>query len=61
MRWIMIITLGVLAFFLVKAILPKLLAAGKRCPKCEGQGWWPGNKVRERCDMCKGTGRIERA
>lgn len=31
-----------------------------RCSRCEGKGYWYGARERERCDWCKGSGRMPR-
>ncbi|TXH26675.1 MAG: hypothetical protein E6Q96_07565 [Cyclobacteriaceae bacterium] len=29
-----------------------------KCSRCEGKGYWYGARERERCDWCKGSGRL---
>jgi DnaJ-class molecular chaperone len=31
-----------------------------RCTRCEGKGYWYGAREREKCDWCKGSGRMPR-
>lgn len=28
------------------------------CSKCEGKGFWYGARGKEKCDWCKGSGRV---
>jgi hypothetical protein len=29
-----------------------------RCTRCDGRGFWLAARGREKCDWCKGTGRL---
>ncbi|HMV09189.1 MAG TPA: hypothetical protein PK325_13930 [Cyclobacteriaceae bacterium] len=29
-----------------------------KCSRCDGKGYWYGARERERCDWCKGSGRL---
>jgi hypothetical protein len=31
------------------------------CSRCEGKGYWYGAREREKCDWCKGSGRLPRS
>jgi hypothetical protein len=53
--------IGLLLFLLFKGILfviHELFSDTKRCPRCEGKGWWQNTRNREKCEWCKGEGRI---
>lgn len=29
-----------------------------KCSRCDGKGYWYGAREREKCDWCKGSGRL---
>lgn len=46
--------------FLVKKFTEPFNKKGQ-CPRCNGQGYWLDARGRERCDVCKGTGKAPNA
>lgn len=32
-----------------------------KCSRCDGRGFWLGARGREKCDWCKGSGRLPRS
>ncbi|MEL7529952.1 MAG: hypothetical protein AAFN10_01515 [Bacteroidota bacterium] len=36
----------------------EVFSDSKRCPRCEGKGWWQNTRSRDKCEWCKGSGRI---
>ncbi len=55
-RILVIIFLVGFVFFLIKKFIEPFSKKGK-CPKCDGLGYWLDARGRERCDLCKGTGK----
>jgi len=49
---------GLLQFLKITGVNTSI--SEKKCQKCKGLGYWEGLRSRERCDACKGTGRIAR-
>jgi len=51
----------VIALYYVVQVIRGFLPASKpanACPRCDGQGYWLGTRDRERCNWCKGTGKL---
>lgn len=42
--------------YLIKTFAGNFSTKGQ-CPKCKGQGYWIGTRGRERCDLCRGSGK----
>ncbi|MEO0899340.1 MAG: hypothetical protein AAFY71_23210 [Bacteroidota bacterium] len=38
--------------------LSGVFSSTKRCPRCDGKGWWQNTRNREKCEWCEGTGRL---
>jgi hypothetical protein len=50
------VVLGILVWQLVPA------SKWKKCPRCDGRGFWRGTRgERNRCEQCRGEGRIPRS
>ncbi|RMG23552.1 MAG: hypothetical protein D6730_14310 [Bacteroidetes bacterium] len=55
------ILLWVVAYIACKILisfLSDLFSDTKRCPRCEGKGWWQNTRNRDKCEWCQGSGRI---
>ncbi|MCI4670843.1 MAG: hypothetical protein MRZ79_22095 [Bacteroidia bacterium] len=35
-----------------------MFSSTKRCSRCDGKGWWQNTRNREKCEWCKGSGRL---
>ncbi len=44
---------------LTKFIIRKVVEKDM-CPRCEGKGYWWGTREKEQCDMCFGTGKLQK-
>ncbi|MEL6653857.1 MAG: hypothetical protein AAFQ87_23935 [Bacteroidota bacterium] len=42
----------------VQWLLGEAFSDTKRCPRCEGKGWWQNTRSRDKCEWCKGSGRL---
>jgi DnaJ-class molecular chaperone len=57
-RLLLVVVVVGLAFFIIKSFLST--ADTVRCSRCEGKGFWYGARGKEKCDWCKGSGRLNR-
>jgi DnaJ-class molecular chaperone len=57
-RLLLVVIVVGLAFFIIKSFLST--ADAVRCSRCEGKGFWYGARGKEKCDWCKGSGRLNR-
>jgi DnaJ-class molecular chaperone len=49
--------------FLIVWLIVKLIMRSDgmiRCSRCEGKGFWYNARGKEKCDWCKGSGRLPR-
>lgn len=49
------IVLGVLYYIIKSAFQP---SDSIRCSRCDGKGYWYDARGKERCNWCKGSGRL---
>lgn len=54
---LVVIVIG-LAFYVIKSFLSQ--SDTVRCSRCDGKGFWYGARGKEKCDWCKGSGRLNR-
>ncbi|MEL6624023.1 MAG: hypothetical protein AAFQ83_01425 [Bacteroidota bacterium] len=52
--------IGYLIFRGIMYVLTEVFSDTRRCTRCEGKGWWQGNRVREKCEWCEGSGRVSK-
>ena len=45
--------------YVVKRFFPR--SEYKKCPKCNGKGYWEAVRSREPCDLCAGSGKVHRS
>jgi DnaJ-class molecular chaperone len=57
-RFIFFAALLAVAYFIAKLVLKP--SGSIRCSRCDGRGFWLAARGREKCDWCKGTGRLPR-
>lgn len=43
---------------LVVVIMVMKASSYRSCPKCGGKGYWEAVRQRERCDKCRGSGKV---
>jgi len=49
------VVIGGICYFVFRLFQPP---AFLRCSRCEGKGFWLGARGREKCDWCKGSGKL---
>ena len=55
----------ILGLFLVIVVLAVVILARRaspyrRCAKCGGKGYWEAVRQQEKCDVCRGSGRVRK-
>jgi hypothetical protein len=57
MRLLMFIGVGVLIFYAMRWLF-SASSKDEKCSRCDGRGFWYGARGKEKCDWCRGTGRL---
>jgi len=57
-RLAIIVGFGYLVFKGILYLFSEVFSDTKRCPRCEGKGWWQNTRNREKCEWCQGSGRL---
>ncbi len=61
---VVVLGVGALAYKLYQALGGRKIDIGlgkyKACPRCQGLGYWEGTRSREKCEWCKGSGKLPR-
>jgi hypothetical protein len=56
-RILFFVVFGVLVYLLFQW-LRNASSSDERCSRCDGRGFWYGARGKEKCDWCKGSGRM---
>ena len=57
-RIIFVVLVGFILYRVFMPMIENAFSDTKECPRCEGKGWWQNTRNRDKCEWCKGSGRI---
>jgi DnaJ-class molecular chaperone len=57
MRLLIFATLAFLVFVVFRW-LRDAASKDEKCSRCDGNGYWYGTRGKEKCEWCKGSGRL---
>lgn len=49
-----------LVVYIIRLLRKQFIPDKNQCPKCKGKGYYMATRGREWCEMCHGTGKINR-
>ncbi|RAW00061.1 hypothetical protein [Pseudochryseolinea flava] len=57
MRLLFLLGIGFAIFVFVRWVM-SATAKDEKCSRCDGRGFWYGTRGKEKCEWCRGSGKL---